>query len=86
MMIHGITLDDYLSGDNLLYREVDKDREKLLEEEIKIINKNRKSNIENTGLFESYVELPIFIKIRHNAGLDASYYAKQGSLVPEQTL
>lgn len=86
MMIHGITLDDYLSGDNLLYREVDKDREKLLEEEIKIINKNRKSNIENPGLFESYVELPIFIKIRPNAGLDASYYAKQGSLVPEQTL
>lgn len=88
MMIHGYTVDDLLSSDNLFYREVDSDREKLLTEQIKSINKANKNGmaIDTPGWFDRYVEVPIFIKIQPNAGTNAAYYARQGSLVPEMSL
>lgn len=88
MMIHGYTVDDLLSSDNLFYREVDSDREKLLTEQIKSINKANKNGIaiDTPGWFDQYVEVPIFIKIQPNAGTNAAYYARQGSLVPEMSL
>lgn len=88
MMIHGYTIDDLISSDNVFYREVDGDREKLLTEQIKSINKSNKNGIaiDTPGWFDSYIEVPIFIKVQPNAGTNAAYYARQGSQVPEMSL
>lgn len=87
MMIHGFTVDN-LNSENLLYRDVDEKREKLLTEQIEAINQQNKKGIKmNTpGWFSNYVEVPIFIKIQPNAATNAAYYARQGSLVPEMSL
>lgn len=87
MMIHGFTVDN-LNSENLLYRDVDEEREKLLTEQIDAINQQNKKGIKmNTpGWFSNYVEVPIFIKIQPNAATNAAYYARQGSLVPEMSL
>lgn len=88
MMIHGYTIDDLISSDNMFYREIDGDREKLLTEQIKSINKSNKNGIaiDTPGWFDSYIEVPIFIKVQPNAGTNAAYYARQGSQVPEMSL
>lgn len=89
MMIHGYTTDNLLSSDNLMYRDLDKDREKLLKEQVEAINRsNKKSGIQmdTPGWFSNFVEVPIFIKVQPNAGTNAAYYARQGSQVPEMSL
>lgn len=88
MMIHGYTIDDLIGSDNMFYREIDGDREKLLTEQIKSINKSNKNGIaiDTPGWFDSYIEVPIFIKVQPNAGTNAAYYARQGSQVPEMSL
>lgn len=86
MMTHGITSDDYVSSDNQMYNEIGRDREKLYDEKIKSINKQYKSNLEKSGWFTDMVEIPIFIKIQPNAGMNAAYFAHHGSMVPKRTL
>lgn len=86
MMIHGYTSDDLLSSNNLMYKALDKSTTDLMDQEIKQINKQYKTKIQDSGWFTHLVETPIFIKIRPNAGLDASYYAGQGSQVPKTSL
>ena len=89
MMIHGYTIDNLLSSDNLMYRDLDKDREKLLKEQVEAINRsNKKSGVQmdTPGWFSNFVEVPIFIKVQPNAGTNAAYYARQGSQVPEMSL
>lgn len=86
MMVHGYTADKYITSDNLLYRELDNKEEDQLDDIISQINDKYDSDIETSGLFTDLVQLPIFIKIQDNAGLNAAYYAHQGSMVDKKTL
>lgn len=86
MMVHGYTADKYITSDNLLYRELDNKEEDQLDDIINQINNKYDSDINTSGLFTDLVQLPIFIKIQDNAGLNAAYYAHQGSMVDKKTL
>lgn len=85
-MIHGFTSDDEITSNNLMYKEIGRDREKLYNDKAAALNKKYKSDVDKGGLFTDIIELPIFIKVQQNAGMNASYYAHQGSQVPKTTL
>lgn len=86
LMVHGYTSDRSITSDNLLYRELISDEEDQLDDIIDQINDKYDSDIKTSGLFTDLVQLPIFIKIQENAGLNAAYYAHQGSMVDKNTL
>lgn len=85
-MIHGFTSDNEITSNNLMYKEIGRDREKLYNDKVAALNKKYKSNVDEGGLFTDIIELPIFIKVQPNAGMNASYYAHQGSQVPKTSL
>lgn len=86
LMLHGVTSDDEITSDNMLYREIGRNREAYYNEKIASINKKYKTNLDKGGWFTDIVDVPVFIKIQPNAAIDAAYYAKKGSLVPKRTL
>jgi len=63
-MIHGFTSDDEITSNNLMYKEIGRDREKLYNDKAAALNKKYKSDVDKGGLFTDIIELPIFIKVQ----------------------
>lgn len=98
LMTHGFTIDDHVESSNTLTRELTGSEETNMRKFIKDIYKNLKKVgnvgkmqgwgwLTNTGILpDDIVQVPIFIKIRDNAAINAAHYADQGSLVKNNTL
>ena len=82
----GYTIDDNLSDSNSMYEELKGDRADLVSDEMDAVYENFKTEVNGKQFWDDIVSVPVFIKIGDNASINASYYAKQGSLVSDNTI
>lgn len=82
----GFTIDDNLSDSNNMYEELSGDKEDIVSDEMDAIYENFKTEVNSKQSWDDIVAVPVFIKIGDNASINASYYAKQGSLVNDNTI
>lgn len=82
----GYTIDDNLSDSNGMYEELKGDRADLVSDEMDAVYENFKTEVSSKQFWDDIVSVPVFIKIGDNASINASYYAKQGSLVSDNTI
>lgn len=82
----GFTIDDNLSDSNNMYEELKGDKADLVSDEMDAIYENFKTEVNSKQFWDDIVAVPVFIKIGDNASMNASYYAKQGSLVNDNTI
>ena len=82
----GFTIDDNLSDSNNMYEELSGDKEDIVSDEMDAIYENFKTEVNSKQFWDDIVAVPVFIKIGDNASMNASYYAKQGSLVNDNTI
>lgn len=82
----GYTIDDNLSDSNNMYEELKGDKEDIVSDEMEQVYENFKTEVRGQQAWDDIVAVPVFIKIGDNASVNASYYAKQGSLVNDNTI
>ena len=82
----GFTIDDNLSDSNNMYEELKGDKADLVSDEMDAVYENFKTEVNGKQFWDDIVAVPVFIKIGDNASMNASYYAKQGSLVNDNTI
>ena len=82
----GFTIDDNLSDSNNMYEELRGGKEDIVSDEMDAIYENFKTEFNSKQFWDDIVAVPVFIKIGDNASINASYYAKQGSLVNDNTI
>lgn len=82
----GYTIDDTISDSNSMYRELASSEESFVDNEIETVYDQLGLEINNQNVWDDIIQVPVFIKIKDNASINASYYGKQGSLVPKTTI
>ena len=82
----GFTIDDNLSDSNNMYEELKGDKADLVSDEMDAVYENFKTEVNGKQFWDDIVAVPVFIKIGDNASMNASYYAKQASLVNDNTI
>lgn len=91
LMLHGYTIDDLVDSKNNFTRELTGDEEDQVANVMKAIYKQYKkvlgtSKISGQQSWDDIVQVPVFIRIKDNAALNAATYAGYGSLVDTNTL
>jgi hypothetical protein len=69
-----------------MYRELTGSEGSFVENEIETVYDQLGLEINNYNIWDDIIQVPVFIKIKDNASINASYYGKQGSLVPKTTV
>lgn len=83
---NGYTIDDSLSDDNNMFREVTGDESDLVSKEMDAVYESFKSEVSGKNFWDDIVEVPVFIKIKDNSNINSSYYGRHGSQVPKTTI